>query len=65
MQCVCMCLLQSAVMSESSSTGNQQQPVNKPLTANIIVQPQQLPTAAGNPNIRYFSIQHNTVVFEL
>ena len=45
-------------MSESNSTGNQQQTVNKPPTANIIVQPQQvaqLPNAAGNPNIRYFS----------
>ena len=43
-------------MSESSSTGSQQQPVNKPPAANIIVQPQQvaqLPNAA-NPNIRYF-----------
>lgn len=58
-------------MSESSSTGNQQQPVNKPPTANIIVQPQQvaqLPNAAANPNIRYFNIsviQQITVVFQI
>ena len=52
-------------MSESNSTGSQQQPANKPPPANIIVQPQQvaqLPNAAvaqfsnaaGNSNIRYF-----------
>ena len=42
-------------MSESNPTGNQQQSVNKPPAANIIVQPQQvaqLPNAGTNPNIR-------------
>ena len=52
-------------MSESNSTGNQQQTMNKPPTANIIVQPQQvaqLPNAAANPSIRYFCISISMII---